>query len=120
MPLANVWWVCSDSTDTWAHPQGAGHSWGKGVKPWRDLFPKGAKPKAPGHTGQVKPAGNTCPARGPRPQCSHPKMQGPGPLAVQWHPDHRGPAGPSPGRQVPTPGQELCCRKRGEDAEEPP
>ena len=45
---------------------GAGHGWGKGVKPWLDLLLKGAKPKAPGHTGQVKPRGKRLPCTRPR------------------------------------------------------
>lgn len=144
--LANVWRVSSDPPDTWAHTPGGGTrgaspplrclrrgrgrgdggplpgcgpQLGEGVKPWRDLLRRGAKPKAPGHTGQVKPCRKCLPwgeALGP--SAPTPRRRDPARRTAAPRPQRTGWAQPS------SAGADSLTRTllqgRGENAEEPP
>lgn len=89
------------------------------MKPWRDLLRRGAKPKAPGHTGQVKPLGKCLPwgeALGP--SAPTPRRRDPARRTVAPRPERTGWAQPRPaGADSLT---RTLLQGRGENAEEPP
>lgn len=90
------------------------------MEPWRDLLRRGAKPKAPGHTGQVKTHGKylpPCEALGP--SAPTPRRRDPARWlcgGTQTAEDRRAQPRPA-GADSRT---RTLLQGRGENAEEPP